>query len=354
MAGENNPYYVAPANPLQALMTGVQGYDRAKAGVAEDDIKAGRIEAMQALQSGGDLRSPLAKLLSVGDVKGASVIAEFAKNQSASDGVYGTPIYGTDSQGKTVLGAIGKQGQFRQLDTGGVEVNPGVKMIDTGTGTLVVDSRSGRPISAPGQPSGQPMPQGVSPQQPATYVPKDVAGAAKAKEQGTEQGKAEFSLPNTLAKADQSIAVVDRLLAHPGRETATGLSSVLDPRNYVPGTDAKNFQINLNQLKGHAFLQAFESLKGGGAITEIEGSKATQAIARLETAQSDNEFKAALTELRGILVAGKQRAQEMASRPVPPQQSQGAPAAPRIGEARDGYRYKGGNPADPSSWVQMK
>lgn len=31
-----------------------------------------------------------------------------------------------------------------------------------------------------------------------------------------------------------------------------------------------------------------------------------------------------------------------------------APVPPKVGELRDGYRFKGGNPADPNSWVQQK
>lgn len=40
---------------------------------------------------------------------------------------------------------------------------------------------------------------------------------------------------------------------------------------------------------------------------------------------------------------------EQASTPAPASPSQ--PAAPRIGETRDGYVYKGGDPSQPSSWV---
>jgi hypothetical protein len=54
-------------------------------------------------------------------------------------------------------------------------------------------------------------------------------------------------------------------------------------------------------LDGQAFLQAFESLKGGGQITEIEGQKATQALGRLDDYQDPEDYKQALIELRDIL-----------------------------------------------------
>lgn len=86
MAAENNPFFITPANPLQALMTGVQGYDRAQKATLENEMRAGRLEAAQALESGGDIKSPLAKLLSIGDVKGAEAIVTYA-NQQAQRGL---------------------------------------------------------------------------------------------------------------------------------------------------------------------------------------------------------------------------------------------------------------------------
>ena len=51
-----------------------------------------------------------------------------------------------------------------------------------------------------------------------------------------------------------------------------------------------------NQVKGQAFLEAFERLKGGGPITDIEGTKGTQAIQRIERALTEKEYKAAVAE----------------------------------------------------------
>ena len=103
------------------------------------------------------------------------------------------------------------------------------------------------------------------------------------------------------------LGVIDKALQHPGREAATGLSGVLDPRNYVPGTNPRDFQVVLDQIGGTAFLQAFESLKGGGQITEVEGKKATEAIARLNRAQSDEEFERSLRDLREVMQKGQER-----------------------------------------------
>lgn len=122
-----------------------------------------------------------------------------------------------------------------------------------------------------------------------------------------EKAERDRALQSQQASIGAQIGVIDKALTHPGRTTVTGLSGNLDPRNYIAGTDATNFKTVVDQLGGAAFLQAFQQLKGGGAITEVEGKKATDAMARLNTAQSDEEFKASLEELRGIMAAGQAR-----------------------------------------------
>lgn len=185
---------------------------------------------------------------------------------------------------------------------------------------------------------------------PMLGVSQSSAAAARDKEVAT--GKVQERETAKEAQRDSiraQIGVIDKAIGHPGREAATGLSGVLDPRNYIPGTEAKNFQVVLEQLQGSAFLQAFESLKGGGQITEIEGKKATDAIARLNRAQSDEEFKVALGELREVMSLGLQRlggATADGGRPTNIER-------PKVGDVVGGYRYKGGNPANRSNWVKQ-
>jgi hypothetical protein len=120
-----------------------------------------------------------------------------------------------------------------------------------------------------------------------------------------------------VSSVKNQIGVIDKALGHKGRETATGLSSTLDPRNYIPGTNATDFKVVVDQIGGAAFLQAFESLKGGGQITEVEGKKATDAMARLNRAQSDGEFKTALTDLRKVMSDGLSRLSNETANPPP-------------------------------------
>lgn len=100
------------------------------------------------------------------------------------------------------------------------------------------------------------------------------------------------------------ISSIDGILSDPALDSSTGMLSILQS---VPGTPQRRFGARANQLEGQAFLQAFESLKGGGQITEIEGQKATQAIGRLDTAQSADDYRAALNELRDVLSLAQSR-----------------------------------------------
>jgi hypothetical protein len=130
----------------------------------------------------------------------------------------------------------------------------------------------------------------------------------------TAESRAEklTALPQVIAKTDQTIALINKALNHPGRGAATGMSGALGG-GMVPGTAGRDFMAILDQLKGQAFLEAFQALKGGGAITQVEGQKAEQAIARLDAAQSDEAFVEALTELSGLAEIAKQRAIKQAA-----------------------------------------
>ena len=168
-----------------------------------------------------------------------------------------------------------------------------------------------------------------------------------------KQAEQQRALDAQRSSVNAQLGVIDKALSHPGRETVTGMSGVIDPRNYMRGTDAKDFQVVNDQLQGAAFLQAFESLKGGGQITEVEGKKATDAMARLNTAQSDKEYKAALQELRGIMSSAKARlggvpdqGGNLTNENNPPAALQG----PQPGAIVDGYRFKVWNPSDPANW----
>jgi len=99
---------------------------------------------------------------------------------------------------------------------------------------------------------------------------------------------------------------------HPGFSVSVG-ASIQPGFQYIPGTDKSDFYALKDQVTSEAFLQAYkDSLKGGGAITEIEGVKGTQALLRARTSQSEPEFVRAMREFdaanQRIVQLQKQRA----------------------------------------------
>ena len=130
-----------------------------------------------------------------------------------------------------------------------------------------------------------------------------IPGSPAAREAATARVEVEAS----IASMDDSMSVIDAAMSHPGFDANFGMSSLLKNR---PGGDAAGAATFLDQIDGKAFLQAFKSLEGGGQITEIEGQKATQAIARLGRAQSPEDARVALSELRGIIAKARARAEQ--------------------------------------------
>jgi hypothetical protein len=149
---------------------------------------------------------------------------------------------------------------------------------------------------------------------------------ARMKEQGKGQAKFEVAAPQAIATAEQALTKIDQLVgkpaikdkvtgkvieegtpAHPGFKAAVGASSLIPT---MPGSKAADFEARLDEIKGGAFLEAYNTLRGGGSITEVEGQKATQAITRMSTAQSEKEFINAARDFQDVIRAGIKRSKE--------------------------------------------
>lgn len=104
---------------------------------------------------------------------------------------------------------------------------------------------------------------------------------------------------------------ISGLMTHPGFSGSVGVKNksylfgaFSDP---VAGTKEADFKAMLEQVQGAAFLQAFERLRGGGQITQIEGEKATQAIIRAQQSQSEDGFKKSMQEALELLNRAEKR-----------------------------------------------
>lgn len=107
---------------------------------------------------------------------------------------------------------------------------------------------------------------------------------------GKDRADATIDLLKIESSSAKVIGLVNELLTHKGKSAALGASSYLPS---IRGTERAGFDNRLKQIQGDAFLKAFESLKGGGAITEMEGQKATQALNRMNETVNEEEFDAA-------------------------------------------------------------
>lgn len=145
-------------------------------------------------------------------------------------------------------------------------------------------------------------------------------------------GKRDSKTGKLLTKDPVTGEVLKNNKPHPGFAPAVGMGGfgtlgIPGIAQLTPGTDAANFKTLYDQVMGASFSEAFETLKGGGAITEKEGVKATAARNRMSLAQSEDEFIRAALEYRDIVAKGVERAQAKAARAT----TRMVPAAPAAG-----------------------
>jgi hypothetical protein len=170
------------------------------------------------------------------------------------------------------------------------------------------------------------------------YDPDLQAKISEAKAAGDFMGKnkatAAAALPSALEAANEGIRLIDEMVGkaevrdksgkviekaiprHPGFTDYVG-ATLRPGMRFLEGSDAASFEVRQKQIEGKAFLEAFQTLKGGGAITEKEGEKGTAAIMRMNKASNEKEYVAAARELQGILRTGMDRARTKAGNVAP-------------------------------------
>lgn len=150
-------------------------------------------------------------------------------------------------------------------------------------------------------------------------TPEQARDATVRQATNAERAAATTELPKAEAKAESVLDSLDELENHPGLPSAVGVKGAsqlggLLPQP-LPGSQAADFLALRDQVSGSVFLEAFQDLKGGGHITEIEGQKAEQAIARIrDVNQSEKGYKQAIADLREVIKNGLDRKRRAAGR----------------------------------------
>lgn len=115
---------------------------------------------------------------------------------------------------------------------------------------------------------------------------------------GASTGEAKVQLGGALTKAQQTLDLISEIRNDPALPSITGMVQGRMTPLSQSGTD---LNAKIDQLKGKVFLDAFQALKGAGAVTETEGGKAQEALGRLNRAQSAEAYQAALDDLESAI-----------------------------------------------------
>jgi hypothetical protein len=305
----------AAATPVQRVAQAVAASQGAPSATSDSALAAALVSENPALQRVAQAvltnRVEGSRGVVMGDrlinPRTGAVIADYSQANGGRSSEFGlNPIYGVDKDGNPVVMQLGKRG-----DAAATKLPEGVKLardpikVDGPTGTTLLDPQTRQQIG---------------------FIPKDNAKAESDKVVGKAAGEATTGLPTAIAQAEQFLGTINQVRKHPGRFDwgATGASAdwpIIG--GGLGGTKARDFVGMVDQLKGQAFLDAFDALRGGGAISEAEGKVATQARARLDRAQTKEGFDRALSDLEGVIRRGLETARQKAGVKATPAPSGG-------------------------------
>ena len=266
-------------------------------------------------QGQGMTRDTLARMLANPLTRDAAQKLILDQQKPRNENEYGlNPVFGQDANGNAVIMQMSKHGGVsKPALPPGVTISRTPIKIDTGQGTMLFD-----PIT----------------RQPIQNIPKDIAGAASAKEQGDAQGKAAFSLPLVENASQRMLDQIDKVIEDPGLSKVTGTVYGRMPTITNVTGAAKTAQSRIDQILGGTFLQAYNDLRGAGQISNAEGQSAKAAYGRLQSQDLDTPaYKDALIEFKNEILKLREIARQRAGggrQQMPAQQAAPHPNATHV------------------------
>lgn len=322
MAGFQN--FANAGGPLQAIAGGISGLATGNTPgnqTAQFLIAKGLDPAMAKTVVSDPvlLRSVLPQLMGMGGQTDDIKEYQFAKKEDPSltfekfmqrkrsvNGELGlNMVYGTNAQGETIAMQPSKAGGLVPVQLpAGIKIAKGFEKIDAGTKWILRDKQSGAILGE---------------------EPKDIAGKERDEKVGQALGTAKAALANGAdIDAEQTKKKIDDLISHKGFNEIFGQLDQYRP-SWTHSNEGADALARYKQLKGTAFLSAYSMLKGGGAITDIEGQKAGDAMARLDRAQSEQESKQALRDFKEAVDVGLMKLKRAAGGGATPAPSAASP-----------------------------
>jgi hypothetical protein len=212
-----------------------------------------------------------------------------------SNDIYGNPLkFFNDETGETIIAGLLKDGRglialngpnagspFNPNEAGFRDVTGAAKTIEGTDGTIVW--QGGKQVG---------------------FISKDRMSQQYDLENGKNAAEYLKEAPKMFEQGYQSLLTVQRVReAVESGELKTGVAGQMFNRTTPEG---KAEYGKMKELIGESFLQAYEGLKGGGQITEIEGTKAQEAYQRLEAAMwgTKEQFFQALDEYESAIKSG--------------------------------------------------
>lgn len=262
----------------------------------EKQQTANRTAAWLKTQPGGE---PYAQAIESG-MDARTVYSQYMQRSKPTKATYGmTPHFIKDADGNVKVVQFSSTGEQKISDLPeGFKLAKGIEKIDAGTHFELRDPITNELLGT---------------------VDKNVGEVEAEKQAGKMSAEAIAELPATLARANTAIQLIDEIIDSGDIPKILGdLQGRVTPSTFgaraAIGQGGINLLQKISRLQGSVFFKAFQRLKGGGQITEIEGAKAEQSMIDLNNRFVDPAaYIGELRNLKSVILEGMRLAREKAT-----------------------------------------